>query len=285
MVPTGPDADNHMDPSVHYPLVNTNHPLTYSSMPLHMYPLTSSTQRSFQTKRRQVKNACTNCQRACKKCDDCRPCLRCVKYGMPAECVDSQRKERKKGVKRGPYKKRDCKSRADNGVELFEESLHQQQQTLLITSGEGSDTPSSSSGSSPHYVSPYAATHTHYPPTGPPPPPPPPPAPEHRPDDALAHQHPHQAQYYVPYPPHQTTPRALSSQEFSPPAVQYYQQLPQPGPPYHHQFPSYPPSYPVHARSDPHQQPLMHSSYPFTGLTYGKVDGGGFHLEGHSGGK
>lgn len=108
MVSSSPDADNPLDPSVHYPLINS-HPLTYSSMPLHMYPLTPNTQRSFSTKRRQVKNACTNCQRACKKCDDCRPCLRCVKYGVPAECVDSQRKERKKGVKRGPYKKRDCK--------------------------------------------------------------------------------------------------------------------------------------------------------------------------------
>ena len=62
------------------------------------------------TKRRQVKNACTNCQKACKKCDDARPCLRCVKYGIAEECVDSQRKERQKGIKRGPYKKRDGKS-------------------------------------------------------------------------------------------------------------------------------------------------------------------------------
>ena len=61
-------------------------------------------------KRRQVKNACTHCQKACKKCDDARPCLRCVKYGCAEDCVDSQRKERRKGVKRGPYKKRDGKS-------------------------------------------------------------------------------------------------------------------------------------------------------------------------------
>lgn len=77
---------------------------------LHMYtfptPLSSPTPRS---KRRQVKNACTNCQKACKKCDDARPCLRCVKYGISDECTDSARKERKKGVKRGPYKKRNGK--------------------------------------------------------------------------------------------------------------------------------------------------------------------------------
>ena len=62
-------------------------------------------------KRRQVKNACTNCQKACKKCDEQRPCTRCNKYGIAKDCTDSQRKERKKGVKRGPYKKRDAKGK------------------------------------------------------------------------------------------------------------------------------------------------------------------------------
>ncbi|KZV61323.1 hypothetical protein PENSPDRAFT_659002 [Peniophora sp. CONT] len=66
-------------------------------------------------KRRQVKNACTHCQKACKKCDDARPCLRCVKYGVGEECVDSVRKERKKGLKRGPYKKRDGSNNQLNG--------------------------------------------------------------------------------------------------------------------------------------------------------------------------
>jgi hypothetical protein len=89
----------------------TVHPLTYSSMPMHMYPFPSGIVPTPPTrsKRRQVKNACTNCQKACKKCDDARPCLRCVKYGIAEECVDSHRKERKKGIKRGPYKKRDGK--------------------------------------------------------------------------------------------------------------------------------------------------------------------------------
>ncbi|KAJ1989344.1 hypothetical protein GGI25_005171 [Coemansia spiralis] len=57
-------------------------------------------------KRAQVKNACVNCQRACKKCDPGRPCQRCVRYNLAESCVDSQRKPRKKGIKRGPYKKR-----------------------------------------------------------------------------------------------------------------------------------------------------------------------------------
>lgn len=79
-----------------------------SAVRLSMYPLPTATQPQ-RAKRRQVKNACTNCQKACKKCDDARPCLRCVKYGMQEACVSSQRKERKKGVKRGPYKKRESK--------------------------------------------------------------------------------------------------------------------------------------------------------------------------------
>jgi hypothetical protein len=48
------------------------------------------------TKRKQVKNACVNCQKACKKCDDQRPCSRCVKYGIEDGCINSQRKERKR---------------------------------------------------------------------------------------------------------------------------------------------------------------------------------------------
>ena len=56
-------------------------------------------------KRKQVKNACTLCQKACKKCDDARPCFRCVNSGTHAECKSSTRKERKPS-KRGPYKKR-----------------------------------------------------------------------------------------------------------------------------------------------------------------------------------
>ncbi|KAG0048582.1 hypothetical protein BGZ83_006466 [Gryganskiella cystojenkinii] len=58
------------------------------------------------SKRRQVKNACVNCQKACKKCDEGRPCSRCIKYGLSDTCVDSTRKVRKKGINRGPYKRR-----------------------------------------------------------------------------------------------------------------------------------------------------------------------------------
>ncbi|EMD32320.1 hypothetical protein CERSUDRAFT_88317 [Gelatoporia subvermispora B] len=57
-------------------------------------------------KRKQVKMACTNCAGACKRCDEARPCERCVKYGIADTCVDGVRKERKKGIKRGPYKRK-----------------------------------------------------------------------------------------------------------------------------------------------------------------------------------
>jgi len=116
------DADEHIDSHSDdgVPPHMTMHPsIGYSGMPMHMYPFAGAmvpTPQQLRSKRRQVKNACTNCQKACKKCDDARPCLRCVKYGIAEECIDSQRRERKKGVKRGPYKKRDGKDldRADN---------------------------------------------------------------------------------------------------------------------------------------------------------------------------
>ncbi|TPX56622.1 hypothetical protein PhCBS80983_g04400 [Powellomyces hirtus] len=53
-------------------------------------------------KRNQVKRACVNCQKACKKCDNGRPCGRCIKFGLETTCADSARKERQRvGVKRG----------------------------------------------------------------------------------------------------------------------------------------------------------------------------------------
>ncbi|KAJ1723122.1 hypothetical protein LPJ53_002527 [Coemansia erecta] len=64
-------------------------------------------------KRAQVKNACVNCQRACKRCDSGRPCQRCVKHSLQDTCVDSTRKPRAKGIKRGPYKKRNKEKEND----------------------------------------------------------------------------------------------------------------------------------------------------------------------------
>ena len=56
-------------------------------------------------KREQVKNACVNCKIARKKCDVNRPCNRCSESNIPEKCKDSIRKQRKIGIKRGPYKK------------------------------------------------------------------------------------------------------------------------------------------------------------------------------------
>ncbi|KAG0329428.1 hypothetical protein BG000_000081 [Podila horticola] len=88
---------------------HSNHSTPYSSMPASPtleYQQLPGSSLAPKPKRRQVKNACVNCQKACKKCDEGRPCTRCVKYGLTDTCVDSTRKVRKKGVKRGPYKRR-----------------------------------------------------------------------------------------------------------------------------------------------------------------------------------
>lgn len=62
------------------------------------------------TKRQQVSNACTNCQKACKRCAEERPCPRCVAKEIGDTCVNSTRKPREKGKKRGPYKRREGKN-------------------------------------------------------------------------------------------------------------------------------------------------------------------------------
>ncbi|KAI9299239.1 hypothetical protein K502DRAFT_361758 [Neoconidiobolus thromboides FSU 785] len=60
---------------------------------------------NLKPKRKQVKIACSNCKASCKKCNESRPCERCVSKGIGDTCVDSIRKPRKKGTRRGPYKK------------------------------------------------------------------------------------------------------------------------------------------------------------------------------------
>jgi hypothetical protein len=92
------DADEGSTAQIHLPIALS--PTLYS------FDDDDSGAGSARPKRRQVKNACTNCQNACKKCDDDRPCMRCVRYGLADECVSSPRKPRPRGFKRGPYKKR-----------------------------------------------------------------------------------------------------------------------------------------------------------------------------------
>ncbi|KAJ3031390.1 UNVERIFIED_CONTAM: hypothetical protein HDU68_004469 [Siphonaria sp. JEL0065] len=57
-------------------------------------------------KRPQVKNACGNCKKSCKKCENVRPCPRCIQRGIADTCVDSERKSRPMGMQRGPYRRR-----------------------------------------------------------------------------------------------------------------------------------------------------------------------------------
>ncbi|KAH7098388.1 hypothetical protein BKA62DRAFT_373770 [Auriculariales sp. MPI-PUGE-AT-0066] len=87
----------------------------YIGIPMHMpVGVSPGVGANGKPKRKQVKNACTNCQTACKRCDDERPCGRCVKYGLSDTCQNSARKERKKGIKRGPYKKRKDPTEMEN---------------------------------------------------------------------------------------------------------------------------------------------------------------------------
>ncbi|KAL7424003.1 hypothetical protein Q5752_001588 [Cryptotrichosporon argae] len=72
-------------------------------------------------KRAQVRIACVHCQKACKKCSNTRPCERCVKYGFK-DCIDSSRKPRRTGMKRGPYKRR--LSRYGDAYAGFEDGDH-----------------------------------------------------------------------------------------------------------------------------------------------------------------
>ncbi|ORX82748.1 hypothetical protein K493DRAFT_388490 [Basidiobolus meristosporus CBS 931.73] len=63
-----------------------------------IFPADPSSEKKWSciAKRRQVKNACINCQRACKKCDEGRPCQRCIKYGLTDTCRNSLRKDRRR---------------------------------------------------------------------------------------------------------------------------------------------------------------------------------------------
>ncbi|SAL96552.1 hypothetical protein [Absidia glauca] len=75
----------------------------------------SASRKAKTSKRKQVKNACTNCRKACKKCDEGRACQRCVKLGIADTCIDSPRTDRSKGAKRGPYKKRQQQQKEKRG--------------------------------------------------------------------------------------------------------------------------------------------------------------------------
>lgn len=109
-------------------------------------------------KRKQVKMACTNCATACKRCDEVRPCQRCVKYGIQESCMDGVRKERQKGIKRGPYKRKNKVATTDASFGGFP-----------ATGGGDSEWQANGASSSNSPPSPAVApvqTIPHYPPEG-----------------------------------------------------------------------------------------------------------------------
>ncbi|KAH9842884.1 uncharacterized protein C8Q71DRAFT_734966 [Rhodofomes roseus] len=266
MTDHNPDGDDHQgSPPQSADVVQpqmTMHPITYSSMPMHMYPFPPGVLPAAapRTKRRQVKNACTNCQKACKKCDDARPCLRCVKYGIAEECIDSQRKERQKGVKRGPYKKRDGKS---NSVDETIDANGQPGMVIPPAVAATSATPPIP------YVAPYAPfygqypTHLHKPGEGPVyvpqlvyaplPPPHPQPMPGHGGQEGEAPGYPPPPYYpiFTPYPPQYATPYMVPA-----PRPPEGQPIPVPGMHPGHHYQPYPP--PHMYQKPPSRGPDMH---------------------------
>ncbi|ORX35865.1 hypothetical protein BD324DRAFT_507557 [Kockovaella imperatae] len=89
-------------------------------------------------KRAQVRIACTHCQKACKKCSNTRPCERCVKYGLK-DCIDSVRKPRKTGVKRGPYKRRSTEGCSAPPPSFFDNAFISALQGETWSNGQRSD--------------------------------------------------------------------------------------------------------------------------------------------------
>ncbi|CAJ0839791.1 1051_t:CDS:2, partial [Entrophospora sp. SA101] len=91
---TTPNLNNCNDNNPTFTFVPAPFPVQQLQFP--QLQLQNTTNPPAKPKRKQVKNACVNCQRACKKCDEGRPCQRCIKYELTDTCQDSIRKERKK---------------------------------------------------------------------------------------------------------------------------------------------------------------------------------------------
>ncbi|KAI6148771.1 hypothetical protein BKA82DRAFT_476882 [Pisolithus tinctorius] len=105
-------------------------------------------------KRKQVKMACTNCATACKRCDEIRPCGRCMKYGIQDSCVDGVRKERQKGIKRGPYKRKNKAATAETPFGGFPAAGGGDSE-WQANGASSSNAPSSAAPAPVHTVSPY----------------------------------------------------------------------------------------------------------------------------------
>lgn len=159
---------------------------------------------------------CTNCAAACKRCDDERPCGRCTKYGIGESCIDGKRKERQKGIKRGPYKRRAKEANAaDTSTEQVDSpppapgtfrtaSASLSQLTIFTTIASTSEAEAQPVLPPPEGYPPYMIPPGYYPPPPPGDPNAPPPV------DGAAHP-----PYYhfppMPYPPYGYPPPPGSS--------------------------------------------------------------------------
>lgn len=74
-----------------------------------------------------------HCQKACKKCDDGRPCQRCLKYNLADTCRNSIRKERQKGMKRGPYKRTSYRNKQNSLLSSSGQALVSQSNVISQT--------------------------------------------------------------------------------------------------------------------------------------------------------
>lgn len=135
-------------------LQSPNHSDLISSHPFEnpgMFPV--------KAKRKQVKNACVNCQKACKRCDEGRPCSRCIKYGLTSTCMDSARKERKRGIKRGPYKRRATTGSQPTGANWGNNSyMHSSSSSLMLGHNNGYNSSSHHHGMALHSAPLYSTS-------------------------------------------------------------------------------------------------------------------------------
>ncbi|EGF79526.1 hypothetical protein BATDEDRAFT_25928 [Batrachochytrium dendrobatidis JAM81] len=116
------------------------------------------TEEANKRKRDQVKTACINCRKACKKCSHERPCNRCVIHGIELSCTDVPRKDRIKGPKKNLKQTRAAAMAAQKELNSVAGQSHllfsnpNQPQRLGIPLVSGSYSPLKQSAKQAHFV-------------------------------------------------------------------------------------------------------------------------------------
>ncbi|KZV67831.1 hypothetical protein PENSPDRAFT_653749 [Peniophora sp. CONT] len=241
--PTDPHSGHHFPPgAVPYSLPYGTQGFVYAYPPPPLpfgYPLYPSLpQQPAPRKRTQVKSACTNCAAACKKCEEARPCDRCIRYNIADTCVTAVRKERKKGVKRGPYKKKEKGATEPKETEPGSAAPVQSGSPAPVSNGEVHSPPK------------YSPPPTFVP--GLPPPRYFPPPPE-------GHPFPY---WYPPPPPHHIPPPLGDGHDGRPPTQAPPPPYPCYGPPLHAAYPPYPLYHPLPYPPPPGSVPSRTSPVP-----------------------